>query len=201
MVAGATACISLTACIAGGGPGSAAACIAASTPRTPPAVNTCVDTILILRLEDGADSFVSIHGTCLPSCFGMDLDVLLTLGSSPLVAVEQLGEEGQRLLQQGLEQPAVWQQLEAVTGQLGALDLGQPAAAVASSNNDSSSTAAAVTALSGVEDRVPKEIQRLVKYLQVGSICMPRQECLAGYDTALKCMLCCMPCFSATCIR
>lgn len=65
--------ISLTAHIAGGGPSSTCSFIDANPPPAPAGPNT-LDTILILRLEDGADIFISLRGTFLPSCYGMDLD-------------------------------------------------------------------------------------------------------------------------------
>lgn len=81
---------------------------------------------------------------------------LLTFGDRPVVAVEQLDAEGQQLLQQGLQPPALpaaaggAQQL---TQQVGDLGLGGEAAVVEQT---------------GVEPRVPKEIQRLVHFLEVG---------------------------------
>jgi hypothetical protein len=71
--AGQAATIRLTAHVAGGGPNSAAAFIDANPAPAPACPNT-LDTILILRLEDGADVFISLRGTFLPSCYGMDLD-------------------------------------------------------------------------------------------------------------------------------
>jgi hypothetical protein len=168
--AGETATITLTAFVSGGGPASAAAHIAAN-PAPPPAPINTLDTILILRLEDGADSFISCHGSMLPSCFGMDLDALLTLGGSPVLAAEDLQQgqgKGQQLLQQGLARVqlplaaegtaagvrqegggegegdllGLQQQLQ---GQLG---LGQTAAAATDGGDD-----ALVT---GLEGRVPK---------------------------------------------
>jgi hypothetical protein len=65
--------ITLTAYVSGGGPSSAAAFVDAN-PAPPPAGPNTLDTILILRLEDGADVFISLRGTFLPSCYGMDLD-------------------------------------------------------------------------------------------------------------------------------
>jgi hypothetical protein len=175
MLAGETATITLTAFVSGGGPASAAAHIAANTAPPPAPINT-LDTILILRLEDGADSFISCHGSLLRSCFGMDLDALLTLGGSPVLTAEDLQQgqgKGQQLLQQGLapvqlplaaEAAGVRQEGEGdllglqqqLQGQLG---LGQAAAAAAGGGD------ALVT---GLEERVPKEMQRLVNFLQVG---------------------------------
>jgi hypothetical protein len=65
--------ITLTAHVCGGGPNSACAFLDANPAPAPASPNT-LDTILILRLEDGADVFISLRGTFLPSCYGMDLD-------------------------------------------------------------------------------------------------------------------------------
>lgn len=80
MSAGHGTSITLTAYVSGGGPSSAAAFVEAN-PAPPPAGPNTLDTILILRLEDGADIFISLRGTFLPSCYGMDLDrwVLLSM--------------------------------------------------------------------------------------------------------------------------
>lgn len=70
---GQAATIRLTAHVSGAGPSSACTFIDANPAPAPGCPNT-LDTILILRLEDGADVFVSLRGTFLPSCYGMDLD-------------------------------------------------------------------------------------------------------------------------------
>lgn len=164
--AGCTANITLTAFINGGGPNSAAAHLAANPAKPPAPINT-LDTILILRLEDGADSFISIHGAFLPSCFAMDLDALLTLGSSPVLAVESLGEAGEKLLQQGLARPegltGLGQQAEAEADLLG-MQVGELGI---TSSSSAVAAAGCTVSPSGVEDRVPKEVQRLVSFLRV----------------------------------
>jgi hypothetical protein len=186
-LAGKTATITLTAFVSGGGPASAAAHIAAN-PAPPPAPINTLDTILILRLEDGADSFISCHGSLLPSCFGMDLDALLTLGGSPVLTADDLQQgqgKGQQLLQQGLAAAAagvmqggaddidllgLQQQLQ---GQLG---LGQAAAA----GNG---------VVTGLEERAPKEVQRLVNFLQVRSWKRQLMETMYVHASTAVCWL------------
>lgn len=173
--------IGLTAVVSGGGPGSASAFID-SNPPPPPSDPYTLDTILILRLEDGADVFISLRGTYLPSCFGTDLDRLLTLGDGPVVAVEQLGPEGQQLLQQGLQPPALpgdlaqqgqGQDLQEQVAALGLGGGGDPAAAAAAAAAGCSDGGGRSKAdlmrrksMTGVEAHVPKEIQRLVQFLK-----------------------------------
>lgn len=160
---GQAATIRLTAHVAGGGSNSAAAFIDANPAPAPACPNT-LDTILILRLEDGADVFISLRGTFLPSCYGMDLDRLLTFGDSPVIAVEQLEAEGQQLLQRGLQPPplpagAADAGLQQVQQQVGDLGLGLGDAAGGRQSEESSRSA-------GLELQVPKEVQRLVQFLQ-----------------------------------
>jgi hypothetical protein len=183
MLAGETATITLTAFVSGGGPASAAAHIAAN-PAPPPAPINTLDTILILRLEDGADSFISCHGSLLPSCFGMDLDALLTLGGSPVLTAEDLQQgqcKGQQLLQQGLARVQLPLASDATAAGMrqggegegdllglqqqlqGQLGLGQAAAAAAAA-----AAGDGEGLVTGLEERVPKEVQRLVNFLQVG---------------------------------
>ncbi|WIA30979.1 hypothetical protein OEZ86_001026 [Tetradesmus obliquus] len=174
---GETVSITLTAFVSGGGPASAAAHIAANPPPPPAPINT-LDTILILRLEDGADSFISCHGSLLPSCFGMDLDALLTLGDSPVLSETELQQgqgKGRQLLQQGLQRVAA----AAAAGQEGEgegdllglqqLELGDAAAAAAAAGSGGAAGAGAGDSklVTGLEERVPKEVQRLVSLLQV----------------------------------
>uniref|UniRef100_A0A383VSK7 Rho-GAP domain-containing protein n=1 Tax=Tetradesmus obliquus TaxID=3088 RepID=A0A383VSK7_TETOB len=170
--------ITLTAFVSGGGPASAAAHIAANPPPPPAPINT-LDTILILRLEDGADSFISCHGSLLPSCFGMDLDALLTLGDSPVLSETELQQgqgKGRQLLQQGLQRVAA----AAAAGQEGEgegdllglqqLELGDAAAAAAAGSGGAAGAGAGAgdsKLVTGLEERVPKEVQRLVSFLQV----------------------------------
>jgi hypothetical protein len=97
---------------------------------------------------------------------------LLTLGDSPVIAVEQLDPEGQQLLQQGLQPPP----LPAATGlqqlqqQVGDLGLGlESAGAGSDAGGRSSADLNQRQSLTGVESRVPKEVQRLVHFLEVGS--------------------------------
>jgi hypothetical protein len=175
------ATITLTACVTGGGPHSACAYINANPAPAPASPNT-LDTILILRLEDGADSFISLRGTFLPSCYGMDLDRLLTLGDSPVLAVEQLDAEGQQLLQQGLQPPpqlpaaalgaagstaGLEQQLGGLGLGAGGLLAGGSAAGGVDSGGRAGQDLRSRQGLSGVESRVPKEVQRLVHFLEV----------------------------------
>lgn len=182
LIAGQSTSIGLTAVVSGGGPGSASAFID-SNPPPPPSDPYTLDTILILRLEDGADVFISLRGTYLPSCFGTDLDRLLTLGDGPVVAVEQLGPEGQQLLQQGLQPPALpgdlaqqgqGQDLQEQVAALGLGGGGDPAAAAAAAAAGCSDGGGRSKAdlmrrksMTGVEAHVPKEIQRLVQFLKV----------------------------------
>lgn len=181
--------ITLTAQVMGGGRSSASAFIDANPPPHPTPPST-LDTILILRLEDGADTFISLRGTYLPSCYGMDLDRLLTLGDSPVVAVEQLDAEGQALLQQGLQpQPLLASAAAAASGvapdlphglqqQVAGLGLagleGPTAAAAGAAAEDAVTDSNQVAAhhkqpsLTGADSHIPKEVQRLVHFLQVG---------------------------------
>lgn len=97
---------------------------------------------------------------------------LLTLGDSPVIAVEELDPKGQQLLQQGLQPPplpaaAGVQQLQQQVGDLG-LGL-ESAGAGSDADGRSSEDLSHRQSLTGVESRVPKEIQRLVHFLQVGS--------------------------------
>jgi hypothetical protein len=181
--AGETATITLTAFVSGGGPASAAAHIAAN-PAPPPAPINTLDTILILRLEDGADSFISCHGSLLPSCFGMDLDALLTLGDSPVLSSQELEQgqgRGQQLLQQGLARlqlPLAAEGLQQgedegdLLGLQEQLQLGEAAAAAGGHSSAAGAGAGAGAdkerLVTGLEERVPKEVQRLVNFLQVG---------------------------------
>jgi hypothetical protein len=92
---------------------------------------------------------------------------LLTFGDSPVIAVEQLDAEGQQLLQRGLQPPplpagaadAGLQQVQQQVGDLG-LGLGSSDAAGGRQSEESSRSA-------GLELQVPKEVQRLVQFLQV----------------------------------
>lgn len=167
---GETASITLTAFVSGGGPASAAAHIAANPPPPPAPINT-LDTILILRLEDGADSFISCHGSLLPSCFGMDLDALLTLGDSPVLSETELQQgqgKGRQLLQQGLERVAAAAAGQEGEGDLLALQQLELGDAAAGSGGAAGGGAADSQLVTGLEERVPKEVQRLVSFLQVG---------------------------------
>lgn len=96
---------------------------------------------------------------------------LLTFGDSPVIAVEQLDAEGQQLLQQGLQPPplpAAAAGLQQVQQQIGDLGLGLEAAG--DSLGRSSADLSNRQSLTGVESRVPKEIQRLVHFLEVSGI-------------------------------
>lgn len=92
---------------------------------------------------------------------------LLTFGDSPVIAVEQLDAEGQQLLQRGLQPPplpaaaaaAGLQQVQQQVGDLG-LGLGAVDAVGGRQSEDSSRSA-------GLELQVPKEVQRLLQFLQV----------------------------------
>lgn len=229
MSAGHGTSITLTAYVSGGGPSSAAAFVEAN-PAPPPAGPNALDTILILRLEDGADIFISLRGTFLPSCCGMDLDRwagfmfdnlflihgqaghvyasqktccivfclflsvlllshltfivyapiapcrLLTFGDNPIVAVEQLDAEGQQLLQQGLQPPPLpAPAVQQLVGQVRDLGLGLDGPdGGAAAGDDAGGRASGdlgkrqAQSLTGVESRVPKELQRLVHFLEVG---------------------------------
>lgn len=99
-----------------------------------------------------------MRGTYLPSCFGTDLDALLTYGDSPVVAVESLNEAGQQLLHQGLSRPQSAAEADLLGLQTEQLTVG---------NSSMSAAAARAISSSGVEERVPKEVQRLVTFLRV----------------------------------
>jgi len=49
-----------------------------------------LDAILILRIEDGNDSFISVSGAVVRSAFGCDLDDLAALGSAAPAPLESL---------------------------------------------------------------------------------------------------------------
>ncbi|CAH8616520.1 unnamed protein product [Heterobilharzia americana] len=46
-----------------------------------------LSTIVVLQLEDGKDYFISIIGQFIPTCFGLPLFVLLTMGSDPVTKI------------------------------------------------------------------------------------------------------------------
>ena len=48
-----------------------------------PSAEGVLDAILILRIEDGSDAFVSVTGLFVRSCFGRDLTELAALGDAP----------------------------------------------------------------------------------------------------------------------
>jgi hypothetical protein len=84
---GATKELRLTAYIAGG-PASDAVASAPPPPPPrggplPPAAEAALDAILILRIEDGSDAFISVSGSYVRSCFGRDLSDLADLGPAP----------------------------------------------------------------------------------------------------------------------
>ncbi|KAF8068242.1 Ocrl [Scenedesmus sp. PABB004] len=153
---GESATITLTALITGGGPSSAAAQLAAA-PAPPGGPAGGLDTILILRLEDGTDSFISCRGTALPSCFGMDLDALLALGAAPVLPRDALGDGGDALLAAGLAPRG-----GAAGG--GAAQLSAGVEGLALGDGDAAAGGAAELR-TGLEGRVPKEVQRLVSFL------------------------------------
>lgn len=152
-----------------------------TNPPPPSSDPNTLDTILILRLEDGADIFISLRGTLLPSCFGMDLDRLLTCGDSPVLAVENLDAEGQQLLRQGLQPPllppaaaaaaaSVGQGLQNLDQQTGGPGPGQGSTEAAGVVGWGSPWVPdKAQSCSGLESRVPKEVQRLVHFLEVSS--------------------------------
>jgi hypothetical protein len=89
--------VALTACVTGG---AASAALAAAPPPPPPrggrgggggpaaaaaaaAAEVPLDAILILRIEDGSDAFISVSGSYVGSCFGRDLSDLASLGPAP----------------------------------------------------------------------------------------------------------------------
>lgn len=90
---------------------------------------------------------------------------LLTFGDSPVIAVEQLDAEGQQLLQRGLQPPplpaAAAAGLQQVQQQVGDLCLGLGAGDAGGRQSEDSSRS------SGLELHVPKEVQRLLQFLQV----------------------------------
>jgi hypothetical protein len=150
--AGVTQDIDLTVCIEGGAGGAVGPLLGVT--------NNTLDAILILRIEDGSDIFVSLTGNFLRSCFGMDLDALITLGKEPVLPLETLSEEGRRMVSEGLA-------ARAPGGGGGAADLlglgdGGAAAALTAAADE------AVGVLgSGLEEKVPKEVLRLSRWLQV----------------------------------
>ncbi|KAH8873801.1 Inositol polyphosphate 5-phosphatase OCRL-1 [Schistosoma japonicum] len=54
-----------------------------------------LSTIVVLQLEDGKDYFISVSGQFIPTCFGLPLVLLLTLGSDPVnkLSVIELQEQ------------------------------------------------------------------------------------------------------------
>ena len=146
MEAGVTQDIDLTVCIEGGSGGAVGPLLGVT--------NNTLDAILILRIEDGSDSFISLTGSFLRSCFGMDLDALITLGKEPVLPMETLNEEGRKMVAEGLAAGA-----PGSAGDLLGLGEGGSAAAAAGEAVD--------VAPVGLEEKVPKEILRLSRWLQV----------------------------------
>lgn len=115
---------------------------------------------------------------------------LLTLGNSPVVAVEQLDAEGQQLLQQGLQPPPLpAPAVQQLVGQVGDLGLGLGPDEGAAAGDDAGGRASAdlgkrqAQSLTGVESRVPKEVQRLVHFLEVG-VAVAELTCRVSLHTA-----------------
>ncbi|KAK4468624.1 hypothetical protein MN116_007812 [Schistosoma mekongi] len=54
-----------------------------------------LSTIIVLQLENGKDYFISVSGQFIPTCFGLPLVLLLTLGSDPVnkLSVIELQEQ------------------------------------------------------------------------------------------------------------
>ncbi len=164
----------------GGGGGSAAA---ASSPL--PLAPAALDTILVLRVEDGADAFISCRGTALPSCFGADLDALLQVGSSPLLPLPSLAPEALCIADAALLRGNSGSGALPAPDQAGrhsssstSLTGGDGVAGLSIGNSSSSSSTeqqavlgggVSLPLVTGVEARVPKEVQRLVAFLAVRS--------------------------------
>lgn len=115
-----------------------------------------MSTVLILRVADGRDFFVSLLGTFLRSAYGQALDTLLGLGPAPVLDTDALG---------AAEQEAVRAAMAAARSSggggaelLGEVDGSGAAAAAGARGSDGGS----------LEGQVPKEVLRLVTWLEVG---------------------------------
>jgi hypothetical protein len=114
-----------------------------------------MSTVLILRVADGRDFFVSLLGTFLRSAYGQALDTLLGLGPAPVLDTDALG---------AAEQEAVRAAMAAARSSggggaelLGEVDGSGAAAAAGARGSDGGS----------LEGQVPKEVLRLVTWLEV----------------------------------
>ncbi|KAG2495021.1 hypothetical protein HYH03_006953 [Edaphochlamys debaryana] len=126
----------LTVLVEGGPEGGAAALAAAAAASGPGGFSAPLDSIVILRVEDSADKFVSIGGRFLRSFVGLPLEALQGLGPTPALP------------------PAEAQTLAEKLG-LGPLALGAPASPAGSLPKELAALAAALAADGGAALRTP----------------------------------------------
>lgn len=123
---------------------------AAAAPAPEASAEGALDCILILRVEDGSDTFISVSGSFVRSAFGRDLDTLAALGPAPAAPAAALGDAARRLRQEALDAGAAAAAAE------------RAAAGAAQAGGGGEEGAAPATPSVGL---VPKEIVRLTSFL------------------------------------